>query len=243
MRCLTWNLAWASPSSKRGGLIQKIIRQLDPAVVCYTEALLGMIPDGYRIHSDADYGYRHTGEKRKVILWSKTPWEQIDTLGEPAMPPGRFASGVTQGIRFVGVCIPWRDAHVGTGRKDRKPWEDHLTYCAGLKRILARYHSERAPICVLGDYNQRLPRGIQPEHVANALLGALPEEYRVATAGVTDMEGKQLIDHITVSPSLGIDDIQIIPRTVDGTKLSDHVGIGAIIECAKATAEPWRCAR
>jgi hypothetical protein len=31
-------------------------------------------------------------------------------------------------IRFVGVCIPWRDAHVRTGRRDRAPWEDHLRF-------------------------------------------------------------------------------------------------------------------
>jgi hypothetical protein len=31
-------------------------------------------------------------------------------------------------IRFVGVCIPWRDAHVRTGRRDRAPCEDHLRF-------------------------------------------------------------------------------------------------------------------
>ena len=61
---------------------------------------------------------------------------------DPELPGGRFVSGVTMGIRFIGVCIPWQSAHVSTGRKDRKSWEDHLIYCRHLTGIIEKYRKE-----------------------------------------------------------------------------------------------------
>ena len=48
------------------------------------------------ICSRADYGYSIREERRKVLLWSREPWEEIDDVGSELMPPGRFVSGVTQ---------------------------------------------------------------------------------------------------------------------------------------------------
>lgn len=77
---------------------------------------------------------------RKVILWSKNPWRDIDYVGDESLPTGRFVSGTTMTsigeIRCIGVCIPWRNAHVSTGRKDKKQWEDHEPYLEGLKKVL-----------------------------------------------------------------------------------------------------------
>ena len=39
MKCLTWNLEWASPVSGRLKLMQKEINEVDPDVVCYTEVI------------------------------------------------------------------------------------------------------------------------------------------------------------------------------------------------------------
>jgi len=235
MKCLTWNLEWASPASKRLGVIQQRIAGADPDVVCYTEVLRSVLPGGYTIEADADYGYSNTGEKRKVVLWSKHPWTDVDRFGDPKLPSGRYASGVTGGVRFVGVCIPWRDAHVKTGRKDREPWEDHLSYCHGLGDLLERYARCAEPICVFGDFNQRIPRTTQPEHVFEALLSAIPKGFRIHTEGLKDAEGNRLIDHLAVSPALEAHVEEILPRFApDGTRLSDHVGLLTKLKLEKA---------
>lgn len=231
MNCLNWNLQWKTPTTKAGRLIQAVVADLDADIVCYTEVVRAMIPDGYSIESDPDYGYPHNGERRKVILWSKHPWTEIDMVGDDGMPSGRFISGITAGVRFVGVCIPWRDAHVRTGRRDRTCWEDHLAYCSGLQRVLARYSADRTPTCVVGDFNQRIPRVGQPVKVAKALADAIPANFTIATEGLKDAEGSHLIDHFVVSPDLSISITQIIPRfSPDGTRLSDHVGVFASLE-------------
>ena len=93
---------------------------------------------------------------------------------------------------------------------------------------MQRYTAGKEPVCILGDYNQRIPRTRQPEHVARVLMDAIPAGYQIVTEGLVDAEGNSLIDHIAVSPSLHTDDLQILPRTAgDGTKLSDHVGVCA----------------
>ena len=88
MKCLCWNLEWASPTSKRLKLIREIICRIDPDVICYTEVIRSVIQDGYAIEAQADFGYSNTGDKRKVILWSKTPWSDLDSSGDPEMPTG-----------------------------------------------------------------------------------------------------------------------------------------------------------
>jgi len=231
MKCLTWNLEWASPASKRLALMREMIDEFDPDVICYTEVIRSVLLDGHVIEADADYGYPPKEGRRKVILWSKTPWTEVDPLGDTGMPTGRFVSGVAEGIRFVGVCIPWKDAHVNTGRRNRKPWEDHLSYCAGLKRFLHCHSAPRPPVCVLGDYNQRIPRATQPQGVVDALRNAIPSSFSIVTEGLKDASGKDLIDHITVSPCLHARNLTILPRFgVDGRRLSDHVGVAACLE-------------
>ena len=228
MKCLNWNLEWKTPTTKAGRLIQALVAAIDADTVCYTEVVRTMVPEGHSIESEPDYGYPHDGGRRKVILWSKQPWTDVDTIGNDEMPSGRFVSGITAGVRFIGVCIPWRDAHVKTGRKDRTCWADHLAYCSGLERVLARYSTDRTPTCVVGDYNQRIPRAGQPINVAKALVDAIPADFVIATEGQKDAEGADLIDHFVVSPDLSISITQIVPRfSQDGTRLSDHVGITA----------------
>lgn len=226
MKCLTWNLQWKPQTSPAGGLIQEKIAVLDPDVSCFTEVVRNMVPAGYSIEADSDYGYKHKGEHRKVILWSKNPWSEIDTIGDDAMPTGRFASGVTGGVLFIGICIPWMAAHVSDGRKNRKLWQDHLSYCHGLGRILRRLDSDKVPVCVLGDYNQRIPRVSQPIDVAEALADAIPAGFTLLTEGMKDSDGKDIIDHIAVSQGLSGSLTQVIPRfTSEGTEMSDHVGV------------------
>lgn len=226
VKCLLWNLQWKLATSEAGGTLQSEIAKRSPDIMCLTEAVVSIVPQGHRIEADSDYGYDHDGSRRKVILWSKTPWDDVDILGDPEMLVGRFVTGVTQGIRLVGVCIPWRDAHVRTRRKNKKPWQDHLGYCAGLKRVLEHLSGDRQPICVLGDFNRRIPRARQPAHVFDALIDTKPPQFKIITEGVKDGDENFLIDHIAHSQGLAASSVEIMSRYgSDGRELSDHVGV------------------
>ena len=109
-----------------------------------------------------------------MLLWSKRPWSVVDPAGSEALPSGRLVAGITQTdlgpLTVVGVCIPWRDAHVRTGRKDRDPWQDHESWLSGFETLPYRRATERT--VVLGDFNQRIPGRSQPKRVYEALLRA-----------------------------------------------------------------------
>lgn len=230
IKLINWNVEWAKRKSKKGQRIRKIINEINPDVICYTEAAKDLAPDkGHLITSAADYGYsNHGGRRRKGLLWSSQPWQEVDSVGSPDLPRGRFISGVTHGVRFVGVCIPWRDAHVRTGRKDRTIWQDHLQYLAALKPLLNQYIKDPIPTCILGDFNQRIPRSRQPVKVFQSLENALNKDWQVATAGLLDGDGKLLIDHIVTSSGITAAVDQIIPKRSPGDlPLSDHVGLVA----------------
>ena len=54
----------------------------DPEIVCLTEAVIGLYSrDGHTICSPEDYGYPVREGRRKVLLWSKRPWERVDDVG------------------------------------------------------------------------------------------------------------------------------------------------------------------
>jgi hypothetical protein len=54
------------------------IAAFDPEVVCLTEAYHDFLPESdYLISSEADYGYRMVPGRRKVLLWSKRPWNNL----------------------------------------------------------------------------------------------------------------------------------------------------------------------
>lgn len=224
MKLLVWNVEWATPRSRRGRHIRELIGEFAPDLICMSEGSAAMLPaSGEVIEAGANYGYGDTGQRRKVLLWSRAPWTDVDHEGDEAMPTGRFVAGTTAGLRVLGVCIPWRDAHVRTGRCDRAPWEDHLAYLAGLTRVIRRVEG---PAIVVGDFNQRVPRHGQPVAVYDALVGALGSSVQLVTDGVRDDEGKQLIDHVAVSSGVIGRVVETIPRKgAAGLRISDHVGI------------------
>jgi len=182
--------------------------------------------NGHAIESGPNYGYSNYGHRRKVVLWSKQPWQNVDVVGSEALPHGRFVSGITSGIRFVGVCIPWRDAHVRTGRKDRARWQDHLSYLDALAPLLGSYCNAGPPVFVTGDFNQRIPRSRQPVEVFQHFSRAFDAHFKIVTAGVVDEEGQQLIDHVAICGPLLAQVEEIIPKkSASGLRLSDHVGV------------------
>lgn len=44
------------------------------------------------ISASADYGYLPKAGRRKVLLWSRSPWIHVDDLGAESLPSGRSLS-------------------------------------------------------------------------------------------------------------------------------------------------------
>jgi endonuclease/exonuclease/phosphatase family metal-dependent hydrolase len=225
---LVWNTEWASPNSRsgRGEIIRREILAVDPDIICLMEAVPELLPDhGHVIQPTDPAPYPRSDGGQKVLLWSRWPWEHA--VGElPGGTTGRFVEGVTgpagSPVRFTGVCIPWHDSHVHSGRKDRARWEDHLAYIRALgERTIAG--PANLPEVVLGDYNQRLPRYWQPEPVFEALMAHL-DGWQVPTAG-WETPADALIDHLAVRGGASAQLEQVWPTHLDGVRLSDHVGL------------------
>ncbi len=151
----------------------------------------------------------------------------MDWGKDTGMPSGRFVSGCTStplgSLRIVGVCVPWRDAHVKTGRRDRNQWQDHLSFLTELRAWL----DDRPDASVVGgDFNQRIPQHKQPELVYAALMASLVPRYSIPTAGALASIQKPTIDHVALSADLHGEVTAILPETEsDGFHLSDHFGL------------------
>ena len=152
VKLLNWNVEWAAPKWKAAELQRRIDQQVAD-IICLTEtdtARLALPQDGHSICAQADYGqpFRRGQEgRRKVLLWSKEPWDPVDDVGLASLPPGRFVSGVTRTdlgeVAVIGVCIPWSRSRVNQ-TWNRKMWQDHEEYLDGLAGF-AEAGSQNAP--------------------------------------------------------------------------------------------------
>jgi endonuclease/exonuclease/phosphatase family metal-dependent hydrolase len=154
-------------------------------------------------------------------------------VGNSSLPSGRFVAGTTDtplgAVRFIGVCIPWRDAHVRTGRRDRLPWEDHLTYLQHLGSLLAQ-RDNVLPTIVLGDFNQRIPCARQPLHVHQALVEAFTGDFAIVTAGALPGTTDRSIDHLACTETLQPQTVEHLSRFGgSGAPMSDHFGLRVLL--------------
>ena len=168
-RCVrvgTWNVWWKKPDSKNAEMVTETLAAPDCDILCVTEAGdAGILPKGgHVIDAGTDWGYEipeKSPGRRKVLLWSKRPWTPVFDKLQDELPGGRLVAGVTETpvgkLTVVGVCIPWRDAHVNSGRRDRERWQDHLAWLAGFERLT--YACPSWKTIILGDFNQRIPKG------------------------------------------------------------------------------------
>ena len=229
---VTWNTQWATPRARKTPEILRRINEHASSVVCLTEAHENLLAaNGHIIAAQPDYGYTAPPSRRKVLLWSREPWESVDDVGDAALPPGRFVAGVTQTslgeVTVVGLCIPWfgcrTEAYRGGDRKAR--WEDHADYLHGLTGILARLPGER--LIVMGDFNQVIgPGGRAPKHLQIALQDAFPPGTAILTAD-TAFQGRKTIDHIALSKDLAAESLHTISNVQGEGSLSDHFGVAA----------------
>ena len=231
---VNWNVEWATPRSRKTAEILSRIDRHSPDIVCLTETHTDLLSrDGYTICARPDYGYPITEGRRKVILWSREPWERVDDVGTDSLPPGRFVSGVTRisagEVTVIGVCIPWFGSRTEArrGSKRRMRWEDHEEYLSSLSGVLARTASER--LIVMGDFNQRIRQGADtPPNLYEALRSALPPRMTIATSAL-GLNGRRSIDHIVLSEGLAAESIGVISNLDGGRTLSDHFGVFAHI--------------
>lgn len=226
---MLWNVLWRRPDSSAGTAIRDIISAHDPDLVCLTESHHDLLSGGHIITSHGDYGYGLGPKRRKVVMWSRHPWMETDDSGDPALPTGRFVGGVTATplgpLSVFGVCIPWQNAHVSGGRRDRLPWQEHGLYLDGLQRIIARPTSLHRTL-LLGDFNQTIPRSRAPQALHDKLVALMSPHLRVATGGTISGLAHRAIDHLAHSHDLEAVSVTPLPdRDGEGRRLSDHVGL------------------
>ena len=222
---LNWNLQWKRRGSAAGRLLLERIIACAPDIVCLTEAYADFLPaSGFQIEATSDYGYPIREGRRKVLLWSREPWTDVDCVGDPGSPGGRFIRGRTTTpigeLEVVGVCIPWRAAHVTTGRRDRTLWEDHLSYLRALGGMIPTLRSR---FVVVGDFNQTVPRTRAPKAVYQELERAF-QPLRFATSARVSPANVQLIDHVAHSHDLKAAAVATLDNLAGSKQLSDHVG-------------------
>ncbi|MDP3675580.1 MAG: endonuclease/exonuclease/phosphatase family protein [Novosphingobium sp.] len=231
----TWNLQWKRPGSAAIGVMTERLAAVEPDIVCLTEAYATIaLPGGYAIEAESDYGYPQVKGRRKVLLWSRNPWQDVDRVGHGDLPTGRFVRGRTETplgpVIVTGLCIPWRDAHVSSGRRNRAPWQDHCAYLAGLTTILA---AQEGRAIVVGDFNQCIPRRTAPRAVYAALEQALGARFAVATGGALAPLDRPSIDHIAHARELLASEVTALSNTGPGGRLlSDHFGVAAKLRAA-----------
>lgn len=221
----TWNLEWATRGTDRGLRCAEVLADALADIIVATEAFRDLLPaDGYTIDAGPDWGYPLKSGRRKVIIWSRFPLK-CEAVGEAGGALGRLvvATAATPGgpVRVVGVCIPWRDAHVATGRADAQPWSEHLDHLDRLSELLAALNRE-VPTVIAGDFNQRIPRLRQPLRVAQKLAQTLAG-WTVHTAG--SLPNGPHIDHIATNDKLQCSSVNDWAAFDRLGRLSDHAGV------------------
>ena len=216
----TWNAEWISGRSGRFQSALDRIAELDADILVLTEASLDLIPEhGYTALGGADRGYPKDENRRKVILWSK--WQIEDVDDRSVQPPGRHVGATISTplgpVRVHAVCVPWRDAHVSTGRRDATPWSEHLDFLESLRGVLNSEHDDPAlgsvPTVLAGDFNQRDGANSYGSDATRSAWSELLSE-----AGLKEVSPSDIIDRIALSAGLQASD----PITLDPDGISDH---------------------
>lgn len=228
----TWNTQWATPGTDRGSRVAEQLESTGADIIVVTEGNRDLLPaDGQVLDAGADWGYPPKPGRRKVIIWSRLPLG-LETVGTSGAALGRLAvatvSTKVSAVRIIGVCIPWRDAHVTTGRSDASAWSEHLHYLDQLDDLLATLDPS-VPTVIAGDFNQRIPRVRQPVRVAERLAEVLAG-WTVHTAG--DLPDGPHIDHIATDDRFVCRSASDWSGTDAMGRLSDHAGVSCRLDFA-----------
>jgi endonuclease/exonuclease/phosphatase family metal-dependent hydrolase len=236
LRLVNWN-AQADQQTQWNGRSTQIkmrLHQFDADVICLTEAYPSNFPDDrYLIQSKVSgWGWPEAKGARKVNLWSRSPWACIDTLGSVDLPEGRYISACTQGVRFIGVGIPYHAYRTAAKWEDRRKevWQGAKEYLTALERDILKTVTAHTRTVIIGDFNLQIPaRGYPGKHSeVNRLRESVFGGWDIPTSGeITDPAiTKPFIDHIALTPDITVKHIQYFSRfTEDGKIISDHNGV------------------
>lgn len=224
LRVATWNGEWLGARSAKAARAVAVLNSLRADILVLTEFRTALAEKlgGHVVTGGDDWGYAHPPGRHKVMLWSNTPWRDVDTFGGDHLPPGRFVSATTAtalgDVRVVGVCVPWRAAHVRDGQRNRQLWEEHLTFLDALSAVLARQRN-LGPVVLAGDLNQAMPDTRVPAAPREALTRAL-ESMTTPTASLSC--GRRLLDHVCLGAGLTAASAKVVCLAHTGEPLSDH---------------------
>lgn len=202
-----------------------------PDVAVLTEARVGHLESlgGFEVASESPPEDRFDVDERKVLMWSQSPWCDVDQVGDRDMPTGRFVAATTAtsigDVRVIGVCIPWHMCDVRTGTEDRRPWEQHRRWLELFEVLIAS--DPATPVVIAGDFNQRVPRSRSGPRAMAELLDRVFTNHTIVTGGVVEGCDRQGIDHIAIDPRLAAIDVRGWPHDHGGVRMSDHDGVGA----------------
>ena len=114
---------------------------------------------------------------------------------------------------------------VGTGTRDRKPWEQHHRWLECLGPLI----SEPSPIpnLIAGDFNQRVPAKPRTRKDVARALAATLQGFEIITAGIPPGCIRQGIDHIAIDHRLQANTVGGWPSNDGGVRMSDHDAVVA----------------
>lgn len=227
-RILLWNTQWTTRRRPGAAWLADQVASWQPDMAVLTELESDLCDDwgGHLAVAGPNWGYHRAGrDRRKVVLWSKWPLVEVTRAEEHGLPEGRLVAATTDtpagSVRVVAVCVPWRMAHVSTGRRDRESWEDHLSFLYGLRGFVDQQRAGGLPVVVAGDINQAL-----------SLTPGRSERY-TALAQAVDVEGAPTRDLVGAHPVLqhafgmggltpAVAEVVIAATHDTGRRLSDH---------------------
>lgn len=233
LRVANWNVEWRRPNGTDGHEIRARLAAFRPDIVCLTESHVDFLDDwgGHTIASPI----RFEGKpwRRSVVLWSRSPWTEVDVVGWPDMPQRRFLTGTTATatgpVQIAGIIIPYRMAD--SGSDGCRAWQRHGEYLDHLPAVLGTMAPRSI---VLGDFNQRIPSTRVPKALQHKLQQAF-EDHTVLTTHVLGPNGRQAIDHIAIPRGMqGRAGSVLSNERAGGGRLSDHFGVTAVLEFGEA---------
>lgn len=234
MKILNWNTEANKKlvSSGKPQILRDYIESQDADAICLTEAFPEYLPDhGHMLCSGkSGWGWPEEQGARKVLLWSRNEWSEVDDIGASGLPPGRFIRAVTQFVgvdwTIIGMCIPWHGYGKASGFST---WQGACDYLDGLLKDVLPTVAKTPRTLLVGDFNLQIPPVNYPNPRSKS-GGELVNDKRkktfsgwlIPTSGIR----KHFVDHIAMSTDLRVGSMRFIRKLrLDGKDLNDHNGV------------------
>lgn len=241
IRILNWNTQIASPRGTNGRfeVIHGMLVGSYSDIICLTESYPETLPlEGYVITSGLSGWEKHERlGARRVVLWNwHYPWYDIDQVGSPRLPEGRFVSAKMKwaGLEIVvaGFCIPNHTYryHASWGKQRKAIWQGTIEFLDILREEVLSQDRYQKHTILLGDFNLQIPPATYPH--ASSKVNQKREEtfadWHIPTAIDYKLYSidKPLVDHIALSLDFDVLDPIVINRySTHILSLSDHNGV------------------